>query len=152
MGRGLETSRREVSLATIREECKSTASLASSPQTNGRCWLGATKQFSHGIDLCAALLIIDRPLLQQARNYRAWLPSEIFPKYGNAAEKEEAIANRLRRATKRGKFSRAVWKFDVVLNSRQQEIPKQILSQIYEISLVFGQLFYLDKFYTTLTF
>ena len=52
-------------------------------------------------------------------NYRAWLPSEIFPKYGSVAEKEKTIANRLRRATKRGKFSRAVWVFDVVLNSRQ---------------------------------
>ena len=71
------------------------------------------------IDLCAALLVIVRPLLQQARINHAWLPSEIFPKYGSAAEKEKTIANRLRRATKRGKFSRAVWVFDVVLNSRQ---------------------------------
>ena len=71
------------------------------------------------IDLCAALLVIVRPLLQQARINRAWLPSEIFPKYVSVAEKEKTIANRLRRATKRGKFSRAVWVFDVVLNSRQ---------------------------------
>ena len=31
---------------------------------------------------------------------------------------------RFRRATKRDIFSRAVWKFDVVLNSEQQEIPE----------------------------
>ena len=30
---------------------------------------------------------------------RAWLRSEIFPKYGNAVEWEKTIANRLQRAT-----------------------------------------------------
>jgi len=36
------------------------------------------------------------------------------------------ISERLRRATKRGKFSRAACReFDFVLNLRQQEIPKQ---------------------------
>ena len=57
--------------------------------------------------------------IQHARIYRAWLPFEIFPKYGNAVEWEKVRANRLRRATKRGKFSRTVWVFDVVQNSRQ---------------------------------
>ena len=37
--------------------------------------------------------------MQHARIYRAWLPSEIFPKYGNAVEWEKTIANRLQRAT-----------------------------------------------------
>ena len=55
--------------------------------------------------------------MQHARIYRAWLPSEILPKYGNAVEWEKTIANRFQRATKRGKFSRAAWEFDVVLNS-----------------------------------
>ena len=57
--------------------------------------------------------------MQQARIYRAWLPSEIFPKYGNALERKKTIASRLRRATKRSQFSPAAWEFDVVLNSRQ---------------------------------
>ena len=36
------------------------------------------------------------------------------------------ISERLRRATKRGKFSRAAYReFDFVLNLRQQEIPRQ---------------------------
>ena len=43
------------------------------------------------IDLCAALLVIVRPLLQQARINRAWLPSEIFPKYVSVAEKEKTL-------------------------------------------------------------
>lgn len=43
--------------------------------------------------------------MQQARIYRAWSLSGIFPKYGNAVGKEKTIiANRLRRVTKRGKF------------------------------------------------
>ena len=37
-------------------------------------------------------------------------PSEIFPKYVNAVEWEKEWENR--RATKRGKFSRAAWVFD----------------------------------------
>ena len=57
--------------------------------------------------------------MQQARIYRAWLDSEIFFKYGTAVEREKTIANRLRRARKGGKFLRAAWIFDVVLNSRQ---------------------------------
>ena len=32
-------------------------------------------------------------LMQQARIYRAWLPSEIFPKYGNVVERVETIVN-----------------------------------------------------------
>ena len=58
--------------------------------------------------------------MQHARIYRAWLPSEIFPKNGNVVEWEKTIANRLRGATKRGRFSRAAWVFglfDVVLIS-----------------------------------
>ena len=43
--------------------------------------------------------------------------NEIFPKYGNAVEWEKTIPNRCQRATKRGKFSRAAWGFDVVLGS-----------------------------------
>ena len=38
--------------------------------------------------------------MQHARIYRAWLPSEIFPKYGNAVEWEKTIANRFQRANK----------------------------------------------------
>ena len=38
----------------------------------------------------------------QARIYRAWLSSEVFPKYGCAVEREKTIANRLWGATKRG--------------------------------------------------
>ena len=36
-----------------------------------------------------------------------------------------------------GKFSRAAWEFDIVLNSRQQEVPQQNLSQIYDIASIF---------------
>ena len=56
--------------------------------------------------------------MQHSRIYRAWLPSEIFPRNSNAVELEKTIiiANRLRRTTKRG-FSRASWVFDVVLIS-----------------------------------
>ena len=39
-----------------------------------------------------------------------------------------------RKATKRGKFSRAAFELDVVLNSRQKEVPEQNLSQIYDIA------------------
>ena len=39
-----------------------------------------------------------------------------FPEYGNAVEWEKTIGNRFQRATERGKFSRAAWGFDVVLN------------------------------------
>ena len=46
-------------------------------------------------------------LLLEAGTYRAWLPSEIIPKYGNAVKWEKTIVNRFQRATKRGKFSRA---------------------------------------------
>ena len=31
--------------------------------------------------------------MQHARIYRAWLPSEIFPKYGNVVERVETIVN-----------------------------------------------------------
>ena len=50
----------------------------------------------------------------------------------------------LRRGTKRGKFSRAAWEFEVVLNSRQREIAKQKLSK----SITFLQ--YLLNFAPTL--
>ena len=50
---------------------------------------------------------------------RTWLPSEIFPKCGNVVEWGKTIGNRFQRATKRCKFSRAAWKVDVVLTSRQ---------------------------------
>ena len=33
----------------------------------------------------------------------------------------------------RGKLSRSAWKFDVVLNSKQKEIAKQRIFQIYHI-------------------
>ena len=49
--------------------------------------------------------------------------------------------NRLRRATKRGKFSRSAWEFDVVLNSRQKEIPKQRIIQIFHIVSILTQFF-----------
>ena len=42
--------------------------------------------------------------MQHASIYRAWLPSEIFPKDGNSVEWEKTIENRLRRATKRASF------------------------------------------------
>ena len=45
-----------------------------------------------------------------------------------------------RGATKRGKFSRAAWGFDVVLNSTQQKVPDQKLSQIYDIASIFKSL------------
>ena len=38
--------------------------------------------------------------MQHARIYRAWLPSEIFPKYANAIVWEKTIANRFQRANK----------------------------------------------------
>ena len=47
--------------------------------------------------------------MQHARIYHAWLPSEIFPKYGNAVEWDQTTANRFQRATKCVKFSRAAW-------------------------------------------
>jgi len=78
--------------------------------------------------------VINIPL-QRARNYDAWLPSAIFPKYGNVVEREKKLVNRLQRVTKRGKFKRAPWKFDVVLNSSHWEIPKQTIIQIYITSL-----------------
>ena len=43
----------------------------------------------------------------------------MFPKYGNAVEWEKAIANRIEKAIKSEKFTRAALEFDVVLNSRQ---------------------------------
>ena len=39
--------------------------------------------------------------------------------YGSAVEWEKTIPNRFERATKRGKFLRAAWGFDVVLNPTQ---------------------------------
>ena len=39
--------------------------------------------------------------------------------YAIRIECEKTIVNRFQRATKRGKFSRAAWEFDVVLNSRK---------------------------------
>ena len=77
--------------------------------------------------------------MEQARIYRAWLPSKIFPKYGNAVEREKTIANRLRRATKRGKFSRAARVCGVVLNSKHYEIPEQKFRSIYDMSSIFAQ-------------
>ena len=50
------------------------------------------------------------------------------------------ISERLRRATKRGKFSRAAYReFDFVLNLRQQEIPKQKIIKIPHIASIFTQ-------------
>ena len=76
--------------------------------------------------------------MQHVRIFLAWLPSEIFPKYGNFVEWEKTIANIFQRATKCGKFSLAAWQFDVVLNSRHLlEVPEQKLSQIYDIASIF---------------
>ena len=77
--------------------------------------------------------------MQQARIYRAWLPSVVFSKCGHVIQREKTIVNRLRKATKRGKFSRAAWEFDVVLDSRQKEIPKQKIIQIYHSASIFSQ-------------
>ena len=41
------------------------------------------------------------------------------------------------RAAKRGKFSRGAWEFNVVLNSRQKEIPEHKIIQIYDIPSIF---------------
>lgn len=60
--------------------------------------------------------------------------------------REETIVNRLRRSTKRGKFSRAAWEFAVVLNSRQYEIPGQKLIQIYHNASILKSAPTLDKF------
>ena len=60
-----------------------------------------------------------------------------YPKYDNVV----GCCERLRRATKRGKFSRSAWEFDVVLNSRQKKIPKQRIIQIYHIVSIFTQFF-----------
>ena len=56
------------------------------------------------------------------------------------------ISERFQKATKRGKFSRATWGLDVVmLNSRQLEVPKQKLSQIYDIASIFTHFFALKR-------
>ena len=62
--------------------------------------------------------------MQHARIYRALLPSEIFPKYGNVVERKKTIVNRLQRATKRGKFWRAAWEFDVVCKPETKGNPR----------------------------
>ena len=72
--------------------------------------------FALGLPIVSSLAQRQIPM-QHARLNHAWLPSEIFPKYGNVVEREKTIANRFQRATKRGKFSLAAWEFDVVLNS-----------------------------------
>ena len=46
------------------------------------------------------------------------------------------LSERLLRASRRGKFSCAAWEFDVVLNPRQQEIPKQKIIQINHIASI----------------
>ena len=43
------------------------------------------------------------------------------------------------RASKRSKLSSAAWAFDVVLNSRLQEILRQRIIEIYDIASVFSQ-------------
>ena len=72
--------------------------------------------------------------MQHARIYRAWLPSVTYSLLFSPFLQHYRTRERLLRATKRGKFSRAAWEFDVVLNSRQQEIPKQKVIQIYHIA------------------
>ena len=58
----------------------------------------------------------------------------------SAIIQQKHILERFQRATKRGKFSRAAWEFDVVLNSRQQEIVlKQKLNQNYNIASILTQ-------------
>ena len=82
---------------------------------------------NQGKTQCCALFVIFKATFTETalktkfvdRFFLAWFPSEIFPKYGDAVELQKTIANRFQRATKRGKFSRAAWEFDVVLNSRQ---------------------------------
>ena len=58
---------------------------------------------------------------QQARIYRTWLPSEIYSLLFSPILQNYHISERFQRATKRDKFSRAAWEFDVVLNSRESE-------------------------------
>ena len=58
----------------------------------------------------------------------------------SAIIQQKHILERFQRATKRGEFSRAAWEFDVVLNSRQQEIVlKQKLNQNYNIASILTQ-------------
>ena len=68
----------------------------------------------------------------------------IFPEYGIAVEWEKKIGNRFQRATKRDKFSRAAWGFDVVLNSRQQSVFIHVAS-IYANILNQKKAFALEK-------
>ena len=75
--------------------------------------------------------------MQHARIYRAWLPSEIYSLLFTPILQHYHISERFQRATKHGKFSPAAWKFDVLLNLRQYEVPEQKLSQIYDIALIF---------------
>ena len=49
---------------------------------------------------------------QQARIYRTWLPSEIY----SPILQNYHISERFQRATKRDKFLRTAWEFDVVLS------------------------------------
>ena len=48
-----------------------------------------------------------------------YLPSEIYSLLFSPTLQHYHISERFQRATKRGKFSRAAWEFEVVLNSRQ---------------------------------
>ena len=52
---------------------------------------------------------------------------------GNSFQQHYHISERFRRATKSGKFSRAVWEFDVVLIS----ILEQKIIQIKDIASIF---------------
>lgn len=75
--------------------------------------------------------------MRYARIYRTWLPSEIYSLLFTPILQHYHISEGFQRATKYGKFSRAAWGFDVVLNMRQQEVPEQKLSQIYDIALIY---------------
>ena len=67
----------------------------------------------------------------------SWSSSSSNLKVSNVVQREETVVNRLRRATNHGKFSRAAWELDVVLNSRLWKIPKQKIIQIYHITSIF---------------
>ena len=56
--------------------------------------------------------------MQDARIYLAWLPSVIYLLLLSFFLQHYHISERFQRATRRGKFSRAAWEIDVMLNSR----------------------------------
>ena len=71
------------------------------------------------------------------RELKAGLHADKF--FSIAFSKHYNISERFRRAAKRGKFWRGAWEFNVVLNSRQWEIPEHKIIQIYYIVSIFTQ-------------